>query len=183
MKKHAIIILADGFEELEAVAPIDVLRRADIAVTIIGLQAIDVRGSHDICLKADKLLDDFSGVFDALVLPGGPGHKNLRESHKVLHMVNSSFQQNALCAAICAAPSVFGKAGILNNLKATCFPGYEDQLGEAIFLKERVVRDRNVITSRGAGTDVEFGLAIVDYLAGKTAADKVSGAIQFTDAF
>jgi len=98
-------------------------------------------------------------------------------------MVNSSFQQNLLCAAICAAPSIFGKAGILNNLKATCFPGYEDQLGKAIFVKERVVRDRNVITSRGAGTAVEFGLAIVDYLAGKAEADKVSGAIQFTDAF
>ena len=183
MKKRAIIILADGFEELEAIAPIDVLRRADIAVTIIGLKSIDVRGSHDIGLKADIPLADFSGAYDAVVLPGGPGHKNLLESHKVLHMVNSSFQQNLLCAAICAAPSVFGKAGILNDLKATCFPGYEDQLGKAIFVKERVVRDRNVITSRGAGTAVEFGLAIVDYLAGKAEADKVSGAIQFTDAF
>jgi 4-methyl-5(b-hydroxyethyl)-thiazole monophosphate biosynthesis len=180
MKKHAIIILADGFEEVEAITPIDLLRRADIMVTILGLQSIEVKGSHGIIVKTDRALEEFSGNYDALILPGGPGHKNLLESHKVLHMVNSSFQQNLLCAAICAAPSIFGKAGILSNKKATCFPGYEDTLGEAIFVKDRVVRDGTVITSRGAGTALEFGLAIIDYLAGTAEAQTVSRSIQFT---
>ena len=169
MNKHAIIILADGFEEVEAITPIDLL----------GLTSMEVKGSHDITIKAEMLLNDFDGKYDALILPGGPGHKNLLESHKILHLVKSSFQQKLLCAAICAAPSVFGKAGILSGKKATCFPGYEDKLGEAIFIKENVVRDGNIITSRGAGTAVEFGLEIIDYLVGKAEAEKVSRAIQF----
>ncbi|MGB7568561.1 MAG: DJ-1 family glyoxalase III [Chitinivibrionales bacterium] len=179
MNKHAIIILADGFEEVEAITPVDLLRRAGIAVTMLGLTSLDVKGSHDIVVKTDMVLNDFSGKYDALILPGGPGHKNLLESHKVLHLVNTSFQQKLLCAAICAAPSIFGKAGILKNKKATCFPGYEDKLGEAIFVKERVVRDDNIITSRGAGTAVEFALEIIDYLVGKVEAEKVSQSIQF----
>jgi 4-methyl-5(b-hydroxyethyl)-thiazole monophosphate biosynthesis len=179
MNKHAIIILADGFEEVEAITPVDLLRRAGIAVTMLGLTSMEVNGSHNITVKAEMLLNDFNGKYDALVLPGGPGHKNLLESHKVLHLVNSAFQQKLLCAAICAAPSIFGKAGILKGKKATCFPGYEDKLGEAIFIQENVVRDANVITSRGAGTAVEFGLEIIDYLIGKAEAENVSRAIQF----
>jgi 4-methyl-5(b-hydroxyethyl)-thiazole monophosphate biosynthesis len=171
-------MLADGFEEIEAIAPIDLLRRAGIVVTILGLTSLEIKGSHDIAVKAEMLLNDFNGKYDALILPGGPGHKNLLESYKVLHLVNSAFQQKLLCAAICAAPSVFGKAGILSGKKATCFPGYEDKLGEAIFVKEKVVRDGNIITSRGAGTAVEFGLEIIDYLIGKAEAEKVSRAIQ-----
>src|SRR5271157_994169 len=167
MNKRAIIILADGFEEVEAITPVDLLRRAGIAVTMLGLMSMEVKGSHNIVIKADSLLNDFNGQYDALILPGGPGHKNLLESHKVLHLVNASFQQRLLCAAICAAPSIFGKAGILKNKKATCFPGYEDKLGEAIFVREKVVRDENIITSRGAGTAVEFGLEIINYLVGK----------------
>jgi 4-methyl-5(b-hydroxyethyl)-thiazole monophosphate biosynthesis len=162
----------------EAVTPIDLLRRAGIAVTMLGLTSMEVKGSHDITIKAEMLLNDFDGKYDALILPGGLGHKNLLESHKVLHLVNSAFQQKLLCAAICAAPSIFGKAGILSGKKVTCFPGYEDKLGEAIFVKENVVRDDNIITSRGAGTAVEFGLAIIDYLVGKAEAEKVSRAIQ-----
>jgi DJ-1 family protein len=178
MNKHAIIILAEGFEEVEAITPIDLLRRAGISVSILGLSSLEVKGSHDIVVKADMLLNDFNGKYDALILPGGPGNKNLLESHKVLHLVNTSFQQKLLCAAICAAPSIFGKAGILNNKKATCFPGYEDKLGEAIFIKDKVVRDENIITSRGAGTAVDFGLEIIDYLVGKVEAEKVARAIQ-----
>ena len=179
MNKHAIIILADGFEEVEAITPVDLLRRAGIAVTMLGLTSVDVKGSHDIVVKTDMVLNDFNGKYDALILPGGPGHNNLLESHKVLHLINTSFQRKLLCAAICAAPSIFGKAGILKNKKATCFPGYEDKLGEAIFVREKVVRDENIITSRGAGTAVEFGLEIIDYLVGKVEAEKVSQSIQF----
>ena len=180
MSKHAVIILADGFEELEAIAPIDLLRRAGIQVTVLGLHSLDVRGSHDILIKAAMPLDDFSGPFDALILPGGPGHKHLLESNKVLEMVRSANSKNILCAAICASPIVLAKAGILANKKATCFPGFEDQLGGAVFVDKKAVVDGNVITSRGAGTAIEFALEIVAYLAGKAALDSVTEKIVFT---
>jgi 4-methyl-5(b-hydroxyethyl)-thiazole monophosphate biosynthesis len=180
MSKHAIIILADGFEELEAIAPIDVLRRAGIQVTILGLHSLEIRGSHDIVVKAAMLLDNFSGPFDAIILPGGPGHKRLLESNKVLEMVRSAFSRAILCAAICAAPIVLAKAGILVGKKATCFPGFEDKLGGAVFIDKKSVTDGNVITSRGAGTAVDFALDLVAYLAGKEAALSVAEKIVFT---
>jgi 4-methyl-5(b-hydroxyethyl)-thiazole monophosphate biosynthesis len=179
MGKHAIIILADGFEELEAVAPIDLLRRAGIQVTILGLHSLDVRGSHDIVTSAAMLLNDFSDPFDALILPGGPGHRHLLESGRLIEMIKSAFSRNILCAAICAAPIVLAKAGILANKKATCFPGFEDKLGGAVFVDKKSVADGNVLTSRGAGTAIEFALDIIGYLSGKTVANSVAEKIVF----
>jgi len=174
MKKQAIVILADGFEEIEAVAPIDLMRRAGITVTTLGLTALEMRGSHGIAIKADMLFDMFSGQFDAIVLPGGPGHTHLLASQKLLETINAAYSRNILCAAICAAPSVLGKAGILKGKKATCFPGYENQLGGGIFIEQKTVLDGNIITSRGAGTALDFGLAIIVYLAGETVAKNVA---------
>jgi|WetSurMetagenome_2_1015567.scaffolds.fasta_scaffold25467_1 protein deglycase len=174
MGKHAVIVLADGFEELEAIAPIDLLRRAGIMVSILGLSSLDVRGSHDIVIKAAALLKDFSGPYDALILPGGPGHKHLLESGLVIEMVQTAFSRNLLCAAICAAPVVFAKAGILANKKATCFPGNEGKLGGGRFVDQKSIIDGNVITSRGAGTAIEFALDIITYLAGKAASHAVA---------
>jgi 4-methyl-5(b-hydroxyethyl)-thiazole monophosphate biosynthesis len=174
MEKHAIIVLADGFEELEAIAPIDIMRRAGIQVTIIGLTSLSVRGSHDIEVKAATTLNEFSHPFDALVLPGGPGHKHLLDSKKMLEMVRSAFEQHLLCAAICAAPVVLAKAGILGNKKVTCFPGEEGKLDGATFIEQKTVVDGNIITSRGAGTAIEFALEIVAFLAGREKADWVA---------
>jgi protein deglycase len=179
MDKHAIIILADGFEELEAVAPIDLLRRAGIKVTILGLSSLSIRGSHDIVVKAAGTFDDFNQPFDALILPGGPGHKHLLESKKVLAAIRSAYDRGLLCSAICAAPVVLAKAGILAGKKATCFPGEEGNLGGATFIAEKTVIDGNIITSRGAGTAVDFALEIIAYLAGREKADSVAKKIVY----
>jgi protein deglycase len=179
MGTHALTILADGFEEIEAITPIDLLRRAGINVTVLGLNSRDVRGSHDIVVSAALLLDDFTGPYNALILPGGPGHKNLFNSQKVIDLVQSAFKKNLLCAAICAAPSILGKAGILENKKATCFPGYEDKLCGAIYVEKKTVVDGNIITSRGAGTAVDFSLEIIAYLAGPQKAEAVAKQIVY----
>jgi protein deglycase len=179
MKKTAIIVLADGFEEIEAITPIDLMRRADINVLVCGLSSLEVRGSHNVVVKAERLFPPDPELSDALVLPGGPGHKILLNSPVVLAWTEKMFKAEKLCAAICAAPSVFGKAGILAGKKATCFPGTEDKLGDAVFISRPVVVDGNVITSRGAGTAVQFSLEIITYLAGKSAGDAVASSIMY----
>jgi 4-methyl-5(b-hydroxyethyl)-thiazole monophosphate biosynthesis len=177
--KTAIIILAEGFEEVEAITPIDLLRRANIGVTVMGLNVIDVKGSHNILVRAEKLFASDNPLPDALILPGGPGHENLLNSPAVIEFVQKMFSNNKLCAAICAAPSIFGKAGILSGKKATCFPGYEDKLNGAVFVDRPVVTDGNVITSRGAGTAVPFSLGIIGYLTDEETAGKVASAIVY----
>jgi 4-methyl-5(b-hydroxyethyl)-thiazole monophosphate biosynthesis len=175
-----ITVLAPGFEEAEAVTFIDLLRRAKVPVTVLGLQSLEVKGSHDITLIADGLLDEFSGPFDGIVLPGGmPGSKNLAESTRVLDLVRDAHKQGALCAAICAAPMVLGKAGILLGVRATCFPGCEEKLVGASIVEQPVVRDRNVITSRGLGAAVVFGLELISYLCGQEEAERIRGSILF----
>jgi protein deglycase len=180
MSKTAIIILADGFEEMEAITPIDLLRRAGINVTLLGLTSTGVRGSHDIVIKADMLFDEFKEQFDALILPGGPGHKNLLVSQKVLELIVLANKNRLLCAAICAAPVIFGKAGILTGKKATCFPGMESGLVGAMFIEKNTVFDENIITSRGAGTAVDFSLEIITYLTNKATTDSVAKKIVFS---
>jgi 4-methyl-5(b-hydroxyethyl)-thiazole monophosphate biosynthesis len=157
-----ITILAPGFEETEAVTFIDLLRRAKTEVTVVGLAARQVSGSHNITCIADGLLADITGTFDGIVLPGGmPGSKNLADSARVLDLVRTIYRQGGLCAAICAAPMVLGRAGILKGMQATCFPGFEQELTGATVVAKSVVRDRNVITSRGLGTAVAFGLELI----------------------
>jgi protein deglycase len=174
MKKSAAIILADGFEEVEAVTPADLLRRAGITVTMMGLSSQEVRGSHDIVIKTDSILSSHPASADAVILPGGPGHQNLLNSPVVLGYIQKLFRDGSLCAAICAAPVVLGKAGILAGKKVTCFPGCEDKLGGGIFVAQTVVVDGNIITSRGAGTAVPFSLEIISYLLGRSAAEKIA---------
>jgi protein deglycase len=179
MEKEALIILADGFEEVEAVTPIDLLRRAHIKVSIVGLSSLTVRGSHGITMQADMIFAPPTPLPDALVLPGGPGHKALLNSKPLLDLIRTMNSAGNLCAAICAAPTVLGKAGILANRKATCFPGDESKLGGANFIAEAVVSDENVITSRGAGTAVPFSLSVVAALVGKEKADEIARAIVY----
>jgi 4-methyl-5(b-hydroxyethyl)-thiazole monophosphate biosynthesis len=179
--KNAYIFLAPGFEEIEAVTPIDLLRRAGIDVRVIGLLAKEVKGSHGILVLADEVLAFPTSLPDAVILPGGPGHTHLLDSDIVLEFVKKMFFARKLCAAICAAPSVFGKAGILTGKNATCFPGYEDKLDGALFINQPVVVDGNVITSRGAGTAVPFSLEIIRLLVDEHAADAVASAIVFND--
>ncbi len=176
MAKTAIVILAEGFEELEAVAPIDILRRAGVRVTIAGVMDLQVKSSRNIGVRADALLKDIKDLPDAVILPGGlPGATNLAKSAEVADLVKKMNAAGKLVAAICAAPAVvLAPLGILDGKKATCYPGCESGFStKTVHLKDRVVRDGNVITSQGPGTSLEFALEIAVQLAGKDMADKV----------
>jgi len=177
---HAVVVLADGFEEVEAVTVIDLLRRAEINVTILGLDGLEVRGAHDIWVRADQMFRGYSGSFDALVLPGGgPGTKRLAASVELLELVRRSYDQGLLCAAICAAPTVLAKAGILKGKKAVCYPGCEDKMSDATVLEDAVTVDGNIITSRAAGTAIPFALEIIYALAGEEIEESVSSSILY----
>ena len=139
-----------------------------------GLSGREVKGAHGIKISADVLLKDAAQDIDALILPGGsPGAENLAKSKELAGLIIKMFKAQKIIAAICAAPSlVLDPTGILENKKATCFPGMENLFSARVkFLKDRVVRDGNLITSRGPGTAMAFSLAIVEALAGKKTAD------------
>jgi 4-methyl-5(b-hydroxyethyl)-thiazole monophosphate biosynthesis len=176
---HAITILADGFEEIEAVTVIDLLRRAGVEVTVLGLETLEVRGAHDLWIRVDMEFCDFRGDFDAVVLPGGmPGTTHLAASGELLDLIKTAHASGKLCAAICAAPTVLAKAGILGGKKATCYPGCEDRMADAkIVKKDVVVVDGNIITGRAAGTAVPFALELIKALAGEDTAKKTGAAI------
>lgn len=173
--------LADGFEETEALAPIDILRRAGIPVTTVGVGGDVIRGSHNIRVTADMHIDDFEINEDlqGVILPGGmPGVKNLYAEERVLDAVSHCASRGLYVCAICAAPSIPGKMGLLKGKKATCFPGFEDDLLGAQFSADKVVIDGKFITAKGAGCALEFGIAIVSQVESKDEAHRVSGSMQ-----
>jgi 4-methyl-5(b-hydroxyethyl)-thiazole monophosphate biosynthesis len=159
--------LADGFEEIEALTVVDVLRRAGIEtkmVSVTGGKA--VRGAHDIVVTADLLFEEADyEKCEMIVLPGGmPGTKNLEKHEGLAEQLNAFSQNGKWLAAICAAPSILGKMSLLKGKRATCYPGYENQLAGAVFTEEKVVLDGRTVTSRGAGTAMEFSLKLVELL-------------------
>lgn len=170
---NALVLLAEGFEEIEATAIVDVLRRSGVTVTTAALGTSPVRGSHGISLVADRSLEGVdAATFDAVVLPGGmPGAKHLKEDPRVLALVAKAAHAGKVVAAVCAGPIALAAAGVLAGRRATAFPGYE--LEGARFSEERVVVDDNVITSRGPGTAIEFSLALVERLVGSAAAERL----------
>lgn len=175
------LFLARGFEEIEALTPVDLLRRAGVAVTTVGVGASVVTGSHGIPVQADTTLDklpsdaDFSGI----ILPGGlPGATNLEANERVLHFVRRAAHEGKLLAAICAAPSIPGHMGLLEGREATAYPGYETELHGARCNGAPVCCDGNIITARGAGVSVDFALALVAYCKGKEAARELARSIQ-----
>ena len=177
MSKKALVILADGFEEIEATAPIDILRRAEIQVTVAGLKDKTVTGAHGLKFQADIILNQYQEVPDAVILPGGmPGAQNLGHSKEVLEILKYLNDQNKLIGAICAAPALaLAPAGILKGKKATCYPGFEKYFDSSIqFSDSRVVIDGNVITSRGPGSAIEFALKLVEQLSGKEKSESLS---------
>lgn len=170
------VILADGLEEVEAITPIDFLRRAGVHVTTVGMGNGTVEGSHGIYLKADVGLDHFPHDSDALLIPGGmPGSANIAANREVLDLVRSFHSEGKLVAAICAAPAlVLGAAGILKDRRFTCYPGFEDKAGPyGMYSDDRVVRDRNIITACGVGGAAQFASEIISYLVGQEKADDV----------
>jgi len=173
--KNVLIPLADGFEEIEAATCIDVLRRAGLSVVTAGIPGTIVKGSRGLKIMTDRKLEDVNiNQFDVLVLVGGdPGFRNLGRSQKVLRAVREFSAGNKLIAAICAAPSILARAGILENKTATIYPGMERELSRP--RGGRVVADGNVITSQAPGTAMEFALKIVENLLGAEKAIELRG--------
>lgn len=177
MKKTALIVLAEGFEEIEAIAPIDILRRAGIEVVVAGVGQREVTGAHGITVETDLMIEQYQGSPDAVVLPGGmPGAANLKKSQSLEVLLEKMQKDKKLIGAICASPAVvLAPSGILDGKKATCFPGYENQLGPKVkFVPERVVCDGSVVTSRGPGSAVEFALELVSQLVNPETAAKLA---------
>ena len=174
MKKVALL-LADGFEEVEVVTPVDFLRRAGIQVVISSISGEMVTGSHNIVMKADMTIDGLPADLDGIILPGGmPGAANLAQSETVTELLQKMNNNNKLIAAICAAPAlVLDGSGLLEGRSFTCYPGFEKEVTGADFCTERVVQDGNIITSRGPGTAAEFSIALIEYLLGSEAAKAV----------
>ena len=176
------ILLAPGFEEIEALAPVDLLRRANIETATVSITGEPVPGSHGITVTADIALDrvDLSKA-DMLVLPGGgPGYKNLGADPRVERRVRAAAEKGLWVAAICAAPTLLGKWGLLVGKQAVCYPGMEEGLtGAQARMDQGVVVDGKIITGRAAGSAVDFGLTLVSVLAGREAADQVRNGIYY----
>ena len=176
------VFLANGFEEVEGLTVVDLLRRAEIETTMISIMGTkEIIGAHKIKLEADALFEevDYSDA-DMLVLPGGmPGTTNLAEYKELVELLLQFNREGRKLAAICAAPSVLGMNGILKDKKATCYPGFEDKLGGAILTGNKVEKSANIITGKGMGTAIEFALCIIAELKGSELADEIAKSIQY----
>lgn len=173
--------LADGFEEVEAIAPIDMLRRAGVEVKTVGVTGEVVNGSHGIKVIPDIMIKDIvlDDALEAVVLPGGlPGATNLEESDDVQKAIDFAVDNGKFICAICAAPQILGHKGLLNGKQAIAYPGFEDELKGSVISKEYVVLDGQFITAKGAGVATEFGLKIVSVLKSNDLAEKIGKAIQ-----
>jgi 4-methyl-5(b-hydroxyethyl)-thiazole monophosphate biosynthesis len=175
------VFLATGFEELEALAPIDLLRRAGLNVVTVGVGSNEIVASHGVTFKTDinaeqiKLCDELQMV----VLPGGmPGSDNLENSPEVQAAVDYCSENNKYVGAICAAPKILGHKGLLAGRYCTCFPGYESELTHAVPNGQSVVVDGNFITAKGAGVSIQFGLKLVEVLLSKEKATALGVSLQ-----
>lgn len=174
------IFLADGFEEIEGLTVVDLLRRAGIQIdTISIMKRKEITGAHNIIIMADQLFEDvINEEYNMLILPGGmPGTKNLGAHEGLVKLLKQFAEEKKNISAICAAPSVLGDNGILKGRKAICYPGFEERLEGAAIKEEPVVVDENIITSQGMGTAIDFGLAIIEKLINKETALKIKASI------
>ncbi len=174
--KKVIVIFADGFEEVEALCAVDLLRRAEMDVSMISLNGDrEVTGAHGITLVMDDAFAEISSEnIDAVILPGGmPGTQNLKESEKLKSFLIQMYKKQKIIAAICAAPIVLNNAGILNDKNVTSYPGYENELTESKYLLDPVVEDGNIVTSRGVGTAIDFSLVLIEKLSSAEKANSI----------
>lgn len=176
------LFLADGFEEIEALTTVDLLRRAELEVKTVSIKADRlVSGAHKIQVVADILLEDIDeDAMDALILPGGmPGTNNLAKCKPLIQLLLKQHEAKKMIGAICAAPSILGDHGILEGRQAVCYPGFESRLKGASISENKVVRDGHIITSKAAGTAVEFALKLIKHLKSKEDSVNVKRSIQY----
>lgn len=173
--------LADGFEEVEALAAVDMIRRAGLELKTVGVDNILINGAHGIRVECDCTADEIvlDSNLSAVILPGGmPGTLNLEKNQIVQKAIDYACEKERLICAICAAPSILGHKGLLKGKKAIAYPGFEKDLEGAEISENHVVCDGNIITAKGAGVAVDFGLEIVSYLSGAEKAEEIRKAIQ-----
>lgn len=182
MEKNIYLFLAEGFEEVEALAVVDILRRSGLGCTMVSImEKKEVSGSHKIMVMADKMFSevDFADA-DMLILPGGmPGTTNLEAYEPLIVQLKQFHMEGKMLGAICAAPGVLGKNDILQGKTAVCHPGFEEKLVGANVVFDEVAVDGNIITSRGMGTAIPFGLAIVEHFLGKEEVEKLEKALVY----
>ena len=174
------VLLGTGFEEIEAIAPLDLLRRANIPVLTVGINGKTVCGGHNIGVEADILIDEMDLTdLDMIILPGGLGGvASCRASQQAMEALRFAWENGKFVAAICAGPTVLADLGITDGKNATCYPGCEDQMGSANMLPDRTfVWDGNVITGTSAGCAIPFGLALIEALKGQGEADRIASQI------
>ena len=173
------IILGKGFEEAEAIIPCDLLRRAGVQAEFVGIGSKSVAGGHAITVEAERTVDETDLTeADMIVLPGGLGGvASILSSQKVLDAVASMHREGKFVAAICAAPTVFAKLGIMDGRKATCYPGMENEMADAIMCDVSAVRDGNIITGRAAGAAFAFGLELISALCSPEAAQRIAAGV------
>ncbi len=175
------MFLAEGFEEIEALAVVDILRRGEVEIKTVSISANKwVKGSHGIKVEADLTCNEITSGGDCVILPGGmPGTTNLGASEIVKNTVMDAYNKGAIVAAICAAPSVFYDYGILAGKKATSYPDYEEYMKECIYTGNDVETDGNIVTSKGAGTAHLFGFKLLEMLTNKENSEKIKSAMQY----
>ena len=169
------MLLGTGFEETEAIAPLDLMRRAGIDVLTVGLNGKTVYGSHNIGIEADITADQMDLTsMEMIVLPGGLGGvASIRSCPEAMDAVRFAYENGKFCAAICAGPTILAQLGITDGKNATCYPGCEDQMGSAKMIDHAAVRDGKVITGTSAGCAVAFGLQLIAALKGEEIAGKI----------
>lgn len=180
--KKVSVILADGFEEIEALTVVDLLRRAQIYVgTVSATDEYIVHGAHGINVQTEDLFEEVNFVeSDMIVLPGGmPGTTNLNDHAGVRRVVKDFYEEGKYVAAICAAPTVLANLGILKGKRITCFPTVENQIQGAVITRMSATVDGNIITGRGAGTAIDFALKLIDALSGPDKAREIAEAILY----
>ena len=174
------MFFAEGFEEVEAIATLDVLRRAGIDINSVGINDIKITGSHGITVVCDETSEEIStDNIQGIILPGGmPGTLNLLNSECVNRFIDFCYENDRYICAICAAPMILGKKGLLSGKKAVCFPGFEDELIGAEISDSYICTDGKIITAKGMGSAVNFGLAITAAVLGDEMADKLKETLQ-----
>ena len=176
------MFIAEGFEEIEALCPLDIIRRAGLDIKTVGIGAKDITGAHSITVRTDMSNDEFDALTDKsadmIFLPGGmPGTLNLAKSKTVTDAIITAHRNGSYIAAICAAPSILGDMGILNGKKAVCYPGFESRLTGATISTDKVVLDGKVLTAAGMGVALDMGLKIVEIFCGKEKASTLRHAV------